>query len=91
MAKRAWKGTCILRYFEKGQRRLVAKVRQKMEKIAGRKDCIEVQVIPIAARMDKDLTRNEGDDDKERLLKKQNKNTGKIYGRFPPFRLKLKE
>ena len=69
MAKQAWKGTCILRYFEKGQRRLVAKARKKMEKIAGRKDCIEVQVIPIAARMDKDLTRKKGDDDKKTATK----------------------
>lgn len=72
----------LLRYFAKDQRALATQARKKMEEISESKDVIDMQIVPIAARMDEDLKRDKEETDKDRLIKEKNKNTGRIFGNF---------
>lgn len=60
---------------------MAMKARKKMEEIAGTGKAIHMQIVPIAARMDEDMKRNEDDTEEQRKEKEKNKRTRKIFGR----------
>lgn len=75
-ADRAFRGYSLLRYFTNQQRQQARNLRIKLQKISG-KDSVDIQVIPITLRMDKDLKRREGETADQRLA---NTNSGKVFG-----------
>ena len=81
---RAYRGPSLLRFFTDVERLLARRIRQRLQEVSGTEGVIEIEIVPIALRLDEDLKIDEDENGEKKAKREPNNNstTGRIFGKL---------